>query len=154
MDTARDCTWPEMKQRAHYLGWLAVAVATATLLGLTIDLLVVALTGGNVGTGLIPLLYLSVIVPPYVYAWRKHGEQCCHFLELEHAMEESFHAPPGRTAHFLELLRLMERIEQGRGMERQLVRNETKAWLLAHAEQLSREERAYVADHLGYLHKA
>jgi hypothetical protein len=153
MDRSDECTWPEIKQRVHYLGWLLVAIGTATLLGLTFDLAIVKLAGGEVGLELIPLLYLSAIVPPYVYIWRKHGEACCGFLELEHAMDTAFKEAGRSRPLFAHVVGLIERIDAARGMDRQLVRNEAKAWLLAHADKLSRDERDYVADHLGYLHK-
>ena len=154
MDRSNECTWPEMKLRAHYLGWLAAAIATVARLGLTFDLLVVKLTGGAVGVDLVVLVYLCAIASPSVYAWRKHGEACCQFLELEHTMQAALHSSPaGRSARFAEVLELIERIEATRGFDRQLVRNEAKAWLLAHVEELSRDERDYVCDHLGYLHR-
>jgi hypothetical protein len=154
MDQSNACTWPEVKQRAHYVAWLASALATAVLLGLTFDLLVVALTGGDVGLNLVGLIYLCAIVPPYVYAWRKHGEAFCGFLDLEHAMDETFSAAGGPNPWFDQVLELIERIDAARGMERQVIRNEAKAWLVAHAEKLTRHERDYVADHLGYLHRS
>lgn len=152
MDSSNDCTWPEIKQRAHYLCWLAAAIVTAALMGLTFDLLVVTFSGGTVGPGLVPLVCCCAIAAPTVYAWRKHGEACCGFLTLEHAMDESFaRGVPARASAFSHVLELIERIEAARGMDRQLVRNEAKAWLLAHGDRLSRTERAYIADHLGYL---
>lgn len=154
MDSRGDSTWPEIKQRAHYVGWLAAAVAAMALMGLTTDLLAVAVTGGTVGREIIPLLYACAIVPPYVYVWRKHGEACCGFRELEHALDAAIHSPPaGRSARFAEVVALIERIEQARGIERQLVRNEAKQWVLQFAATLNDDEREYVADHLGYLHK-
>lgn len=154
MTTSDDCTWPEIRQRAHYLGWLAAAVMTAGLLGLTTDLVIVAATGGEVGLGLVPLLYGSALIPPYVYAWRKHGEACCGFLELEHALDEAVRAPVNDgSALFAEVLDLIDRIERARGMERQVVRNEAKEWVRRHAGDLTPDQREYVADHLGYLHR-
>ena len=154
MKASKACTWAEVKLRAHYVGWLAAAIGAAALLGVTFDLVIVQLTGGEVGLALIPLLYLSATVPPYVYAWRRHGEAFCRFLELEQALHTTMNAPDGLVrSRFGEVIELIARIDATRGMERQLVRNEAKAWLLAHAAELSSEERDFVADHLGYLHR-
>jgi hypothetical protein len=155
MERSNVCTWPEMKMRAHYLGWLLTAIATAALIGLTVDLAVVALTGGEVGFSLAPLLLLCAIVAPAVYGWRRYGEACCGFLQLESALDRAL-SPSLPACHdrFDEILELMARIDAARGMERQLVRNEAKAWLQVHASELNREERTYLAEHLGYLHKA
>lgn len=154
MNGSNDCTWPEMKQRAHYVSWLAAAIAAAALLGLTADLVFVQLTGGTVGLDLAPLLGSCILMPPGVYVWRKYGETACGFLELEHALESSIvDSDHGRTRRFARIAAFIARIDATGGMDRQLVRNEAKAWLLAHAEELTHEERDYVADHLGYLHR-
>jgi len=153
MHRSNDCTWLEIKQRAHYVSWLAAAICAAALLGLTSDLLVVQLTGGDVGADLIGLIYLSAIFPPYVYAWRKYGESSCGFLELEHALEASFTEAGGLEGRLAQIADFIARIEGARGMDRQVVRNEAKTWLSTHAEELTAEEREFVADHLGYLHR-
>lgn len=150
MNESNECTWPEVKTRAHYVCWLLCAIATAALLGLTVDLLVVSITGGVVEFRLVQLMYLSTVVVPSVYVWRKYGEAHCGFLALEHAMDQAIEAPGGRWE---EICSLVARIDSARGMDRQVARNDAKAWLAVHAHELSREEREYVADHLGYLHK-
>jgi hypothetical protein len=143
-----------MKLRGHYLAWLAAAVGTAVLLGLALDLSVVQITGGTIGLDLIPLLYACVVVPPAVYRWRKHGEVYHRFRELEHALHHGLHSQIDRaTSRFDQILDFIARIDHARGLDRQLVRNEAKAWLREHGALLSREERDFVADHLGYLHK-
>lgn len=154
MDTSNECTWPEVKQRAHYLAWLAATLGTAVLLGLTVDLIVVAATGGDVGFGLIELVYICAVATPLVYQWRRYGEAYCQFLELEHALEGSVFAPAEESVRaFAKITDFVDRIEAARGMERQVIRNEAKAWLLAHGSKLSHEEREYVAVYLGYLHR-
>ncbi len=152
MDGSNACTWPEVKQRAHYLAWLGTAVGTAGLVGLTVDLAVVALTGGAVGLELVPLLYACMIFPPLVYGWRRHGEAYHGFLELEHALDQAW-SPAGPGSRYGEIADFIARIEQARGMDRQVVRLEAKQWLLANAGKLSREEREFVAEHLGYLRR-
>jgi hypothetical protein len=154
MSGSNECTWPEMKQRAHYLSWLAAAIGTAALIGLTFELLFVKMTGGDSGWEVVPLLYLCAIVPPYVYIWRRYGEASCGFLELEHALDEAVaHSADALTGRYATIADFISRIEAARGMARQLVRNEAKAWLQAHAEELTPDERDFVADHLGYLHR-
>lgn len=155
MDRSNECTWPEVKQRAHYLCWFASALATAALVGLTFDFMLVVLTGGTVGFDIIPLVYASLVAVPAVHAWRKHGEVNCGFLELERALGAAMRgAELSGTYWFAQIERLIERIDSSRGMDRQVVRNEAKAWLHAHADKLSPEERHYVADHLGYLYRS
>ena len=154
MTGSNDCTWPEMKQRVHYVSWLAAAIGTAALLGLTFDLLFVKVTGGDIGWEVVPLVYLCAIVPPYIYIWRRYGETCCGFLELEHALDEGFGGGEDlQTSRYTAISDFIARIEAARGMARQVVRNEAKAWLLAHADDLTPDERDFVADHLGYLHR-
>lgn len=150
MGGANDCTWPEIKQRAHYLAWLGTTVSTAALLGLTVDLVVVAISGGTVGIALIPLLYSCVVLGPLVYGWRKHGEAFHRFRELEHALDDAW-SPVAPAGHGAEIAEFIARIEHARGMDRQVVRNEAKQWLLSNAAKLTVQEREYVAEHLGYL---
>lgn len=142
-----------MRERAHYLSWLAAAVATTALLGLTFDLLVVQCTGGTVEIDLVALVYGCALLSPSVYVWRKHGEAFHRFNDLEAALDGAIFCRHEPTPLFEEILELIGRIERTAGMERQVVRNEARQWLLRHAAGLNAHEREYVAEQLGYLHR-
>lgn len=144
-------TWPEMKERMHYIAWLCFTLVSFPTGGHAAILLLCVSVGEYVDQQRFLLTFLAAVtLGPLAYAWRKFGERHCRFIEFDDALDRCFRRG-GAGSHLGKIQALIDAIEAARGMSRQLARNEAKAWLKVHADELSAEERELVADHLGYL---
>lgn len=144
-------SWPEMRQQLHYLAWLLFTLVSFPTAGHAAILILCVCCGEYVEPQRLLLTLLGALtLAPSAYVWRKYGERHCRFAEFDEVLDRCLqrvgpHAQLGRLEAFITA------IDAATGFERQLVRNEAKAWLKAHAPELSEEERAFANEHLGYL---
>jgi hypothetical protein len=147
-------TFPEMRERLHYVAWLAFSLLSFPLAGHAAVLVLSISLGEYVEAHrLLAVLLAALVLAPLAYGWRKYGERHCRFLELDEVLDRCLQRTSS-TPHLATIEALIAEIDTASGMERQLARNQAKAWLQAHAGELGEEERELVAEHLGYLIRA
>ncbi len=142
---------PEIARRLHYVAWVTLALIALPLLGYSAILLLALLSGEPVEPDLLFATAASgLLLSAVTFAWRKHGERHGRFRESDAALHAFAHAS-GTGRHRRDLAHWVAAIERADGLERQLVRNQAKAWLRTHAHELDADDRAFAAEHLGYL---
>lgn len=143
--------WSEMKAHLHYVAWMLFALVSLPACGYGAVLFLCVLVGEPVEPQhLLFSVAAALILGPTAYAWRKLGERRARFGELDDSFQRHFQ-PADDGPRRSQLEALIAAVEGTRGLERQAARAEAKRWLRANAPALSPEERALVAEHLGYL---
>lgn len=146
-------SWPEMKQHVHYIAWLLFTLISFPTGGHAAILLLCVSLGEYVEyQRLLLTLLAAVTLVPAAYAWRRYGEKHCRFAELDALLDRCLQRASA-SSYAAKIEALIEAVQNARGIERQLARNEAKVWLQAHAHDFSEEERDLAAEHLGYLMK-
>lgn len=143
--------WSEMKAHLHYVAWVLFALLSLPACGSAAVLLLCVMVGEYVEPQrLLVNVAAALVLGPAAYAWRKAGERRARFCELDDSFQRHFQ--PGAAGDRRSRLdALIAAIETARGADRQAARVAAKRWLASHAHALSAEERALVAEHLGYL---
>ncbi len=147
-------------------------VANTVIVGLAVELLVFGVICSMANLILIDqynsrLLLFGVLGMPcfsLIAKLRRYGVENLHF-ELHEAALNQFVDPPETWSHLIlalldetalrsqELVMLVRLIDEAPGpVERQDRRAEAKAWLKENRSKLTAEDKAFLNEHLGYLH--